>query len=259
MRAWMFYGISAMLFLFLGILMYLDKPVRIKEILSLERDYVLISGNDKVLSIPLYLNVDRHEILDPLAHLGATLYSRTKDKRLDIQLERIEKGGREYYLDQLWTEWIFIYECPFGGLFFSIDDLSVEILLDSGDAYHIRLGRISIESIAEEDEHIIWNMLSAERDSMSLYPRIRMLVIGYDSLHMDILSVHAGHHMHCTFEIQGKTLRIHIPDAPMILLETPLKLVFVDGSIQIIPHFRYIVSHMKLKESGLLVSHYVLH
>jgi hypothetical protein len=52
---------------------------------------------------------------------------------------------------------------------------------------------------------------------------------------------------------------IHIPEESYLLSNVPIIIYAVDGSIQTIANFRYLIDYQILKESGPLIHTYAAH
>jgi hypothetical protein len=259
MKTLMFYLSTLVLVITMGIMLYYDKPVISPQMLSVDRAYHLIAGRDDTIDIPLYLNVDDHDILSQDRHISGYLSNREGTKKMDIHLINIQLGQKEYYLDMIWKEWIFIYELQVLGHDYQILDLYLEVILDQGDTYRIQLGKLSILSVTEDHEHLDWHSLSARKAPDSLFSRIETIVIEYTSLHQAIDSVLIGVNSPCGFFMDEEKITIVIAYENYVMNRVPIVIYFQDGSIQIIDSFTYLIDHRLLKESGMLVTTYALH
>jgi hypothetical protein len=259
MKTWMFYVFSVVLIITMGIILYHDQPMISPQLLSVDREYHLISGRDDTIDIPLYVNVEHHDFLDIDQHIGSYLSNQQGTKKMDIHLTGIAVGTQEYYLDMLWTEWIFVYELSVVGYDYEIQDLYLDVMLENGDAYQIKLGRLSILSVTETKEHLDWHALSARKATGSLFSRIETIDIEFNHLHAHISSITIGFHDNCPFVIVDQHLKITIREAHFLLNRVPIIIDFQDGEVQIIDNFTYIIDHQVLKESGMLVTTYALY
>jgi len=259
MKTWMFYVVSLVLITGMGIIIYFDKPEVPKQLLSIRREYALISEEDETIDISLYLNVFDHDIIDSAKHISAYLSNASSSKKIEVILKNIQKGQRESYLEMIWTEWVFIYELSLFGYDYEIEECYLNLTLESGDEYRILIGKLYISNLDEQTDHLDWHDLSAKKRVDSLFSRIDQIDIGYISLDVPIEKVSVGTGIECTFEIDEQSIKINIPDDHYLLNRVPIILSFEDGSVQLIQNFTYFIEHQLLKESGMLVTTYALH
>lgn len=259
MKTVMFYVVSLVLVIAMAIIIYYDKPMISPQMIAVDREYVLIAGRDTTIDIPLYINISNHDFLNTEHHISAYLTSASGSKKMDIQLLDIIKGQQEFYLDMLWTERIFIYDFSLTGFDFKIDDCYLDVTLESGHNYLIRLGRLAIVDVDEGSEHLDWNALSATKKEHSLFSRIDTIRIEYIKLNTEIDAISIGIDEDCVFTRHDDYIVIDVPRRPYLLNRVPVIIDFTDGTVQVIDSFTYIIDHHILKESGFLVTTYALH
>jgi hypothetical protein len=91
MKTWMFYVVSLVLITGMGIIIYFDKPELPKQLLSIRREYALISEEDETIDISLYLNVFDHDIIDSAKHISAYLSNASSSKKMEVSLKTFKR------------------------------------------------------------------------------------------------------------------------------------------------------------------------
>lgn len=259
MKTWMFYVSSMVLIISMGVIIFQDRPMISPQLLSVSHEYALISDQDDHIDVSLYLNVEKHDMIDIDQHISAYLSNPSGTKKMDIFLMDIQEGKKEYYLDVLWTEWIFHYELSIIGYDFMIEDLYLEITLENGDQYEIHLGKLYITDLNHSVDVLDWHRLSASKAKHSLFSRIDQIEIGYHNLQQEIIDISVGTGVSCNFLVHSNHISIIVPFDYYLLNRVPIIITFSDGSIQLISSFTFIIEHQILKESGMLVKTYALY
>lgn len=246
----LFIGLAALML----IIIYLDEPKKDAVILTAHTDYIYYYEADSYIKIMFYVNDPFSPFFNIDHYERLILKDASEATQMDVELSFVSLNHEEVYLNQTYTQVMLHITMPYLASDLEISDLVIEIMLTNGLHVSLPLGQLFIGYETYFTEQTLnWNGLYGFKSETHVTPRIHTVHVTYSHLPKDILKIEIGHLTDITFKHQEGELIIMIPYDQALLYEFPIKIIYGDDDIDLIPNFLYMKNYQILTESGPLL------
>lgn len=256
MKSIVFYASAVILVCMMIVIIYQNQEKPVFRLLTVSQYYSYLYEENQNIEIPIYINQEIHPMTQVDSYSNIYLSNETETKKIQIELTKISYGHEENYLNESYHQYLLYFKIPYLDNTYQIDDLYMHMTLINETSYTLYLGELSIINMHEESEFILWNSLSGTKAENSFLSRLGEIYVSYDSMSKLIDQIEIGASYDVSFEVLEDRITIHIPYAEYLLSNVPILIHAVDGSIQTIANFRYLIDYQVLKESGPLIHAY---
>jgi hypothetical protein len=233
-------------------------PKRIRKIIFVETTYSYLAKENLEMDVFFYVNMKNDPLTDKNAYDYLYVSNLDDTKRIEVSIKGISSSHYETYLGEDYLKCRLTLVMPYLFGQFEIKDLYLSVYLENRDYYQFKLGSLFISDFENTSNHLDWSGLNGIKREQVLLSRLGEIHIDYQHLHHPILSLTIGTDDQVSFSLMQNKLMIQITHKQALLYNVPIIITFVDGTVQLIDNFPYIIDYQVIKESGPLLNVYAL-
>lgn len=234
------------------------KPNRCIQLITVDTEYSFLMEENQTGNILFYTNDHDHDVTDMSQYARIILSDHENYSKIELSLFDVEVGHDEVYLGEIFHRVILTFMLPSLSADWIFEDAHLSIELMNQSEYELRLGRVSLFQKSYDEQKLTWHSIEGHKAMNQTISRLGEITVELDGDHFLIQDVLIGTFENISFRVEHDVLKITINHANYLLYETPIILVFSDGSRQTISHFRFMIDYVILKESGPLMNVYPL-
>ncbi|MBE0700940.1 MAG: hypothetical protein IH571_04570, partial [Acholeplasmataceae bacterium] len=184
-----------------------------------------------------------------------------ESKKLELNLQSIQVGQMESYLNESFQKMTWIVDMPFLENDYKLEDGFIHLELINLESYVFFIGDMHLIYPKDASNDLNWIGLHGTKKENSFLSRLDAIFVEMDAIAVEIEAVLIGIEHAVTFEISGETLVLRIPYENALLFNVPIIIRYQhQGNVktQYIENFKYVVDYQILKESGPIIYAYAL-
>lgn len=254
--------VIVVIIIFSAMLVYLafnNEPKQSAKIISVKKDYSYVYNNNTYLELALFINKVDQPLLYKDNYQSLYLESGDETHKLKVQLIDIVQKHQETYLNEKYNLYILQVLIPVLNESFIIDDAYLNIELINHESKLIKLGRISLYYISDQNNtKLTWENLSGFKNSEIKLSRIGTVSILFNDYINDILinNIKINEFTSLTYEINNNVLTINIPFEQYLLNQFSVIINYNDNINLVISNFPFVEDFEILNNSVSLISVY---
>lgn len=218
--------------------------------------YDYLYNGEQNIEIPIYLNDIHHPLTDLALYSDTYLSSLDETKKLGVDLLHIYKEHQESYLSETYLKYIFVFEMPYLGSDYYIEDCYLTLRLDAHQAYTFYIGQMMLHSQRSSNGPLDYLSLHGVKRENQQLSRVEKIHLELNRV-VDIQQIWIGQNMDATYTWNNQTLIIELPKADYLLYDFPIIITYAQGEL-VVHNFKFMIDYVILEESGTLLSIYDL-